>query len=198
MVEEFLVEWDPEDCTLQEALTQQAQGFVINSIHSLDEGVSTPRLQAATAAKRPRGPPREADRLPPETRCRVQFAPSPQGPNHIRTIRGGKEALDAFLLTENKHTPEPTPGRDRPPVPAPGIQRNKTPTPTRKQKRTPPHTPSADAPAALITGTSATPLAHGPSPNSHRGGRPGQRLPPQQGTIRFPRSPNVPMEHHGN
>jgi hypothetical protein len=35
-VEEFLVQWDPEDCTLQEAPIQQAQGFVITSITSLD------------------------------------------------------------------------------------------------------------------------------------------------------------------
>ena len=141
LVEEFLVQWDPEDCTLQEALTQQAQGFVITSIHSLDEEIPTPLIQAATAAKRPRGRPREADRLPPETKCRVQFAPSPQGPNHIRTIRGGKEALDAFLLTETKHTPEPPPSRNRPQAHTRGIQRHTTPTPPRQPKRarTPPH-----------------------------------------------------------
>jgi len=38
----------------------------------------------------------------------VQFAPSPQGPTHIRTITGGEAALDAFLLTETTSRP-PTP-----------------------------------------------------------------------------------------
>ena len=104
-VEEFLVQWDPEECTLQEAQIQQAQGFVITKITSLDEGIPTPLLEAATATKRPRGRPRAADRPPPDTKCRVQFAPSPQGTTHIRTIRGGHEALETFLLKE-KTQPE--------------------------------------------------------------------------------------------
>ena len=48
-VEEFLVQWDPEYCTLHEAQIQQAQGFVITSITSLEEGVPTPLIEAATA-----------------------------------------------------------------------------------------------------------------------------------------------------
>jgi len=87
-VEDFPVQWDPEDCTLQEAQTQQAQGFVIISITSLDAGVPTPLIQAATATKRPRDRPKISERLPPDTKCRVQFAPSSQGTTHICTING--------------------------------------------------------------------------------------------------------------
>ncbi len=54
-VEGFVVQWDPEECTLQDAQTQQAQGFVITAITNLDEDVPTPLLEAATATKRPRG-----------------------------------------------------------------------------------------------------------------------------------------------
>ncbi len=106
-VEEFLVQWDPEECTLQEAQTQQEQGFVITKITSLDEEIPTPLLEAATATKRPIGRPRVADRPPPVTKCRVQFAPSPQGTTHIRTIRGGHEALETFLLNEKTQTELP-------------------------------------------------------------------------------------------
>ncbi len=109
-MEEILVQWDPENCTLQEAQMQQAQGFVITSITSLDVGVPTPLIQAATAIKRPRGRPKNSERLPPYTKCRVQFAPSPEGPTHIRTIRGGIAALDAFLLMETTRPPAPPPG----------------------------------------------------------------------------------------
>ncbi len=109
-MEESLVQWDPEDCTLQEAQIQQAQGFIITSITSLEEGVPTPLIEAATATKRPRDRPKNSERLPPDTKCRVQFAPSPQGPTHIRTIRGGGAALDAFLLTETSRPPTPPPG----------------------------------------------------------------------------------------
>ncbi len=70
-VEEFMVRWDPEDCFLQEAKIHQAQGFVITSITSLDEGVPTPLLKAATAAKRPRDRPKVTGHPPPDTRCRV-------------------------------------------------------------------------------------------------------------------------------
>jgi hypothetical protein len=119
-VEEFIVQWDPEDCTLEEAQQQQMQGFVITSITSLDDGVPTALLEAATAAKRPRGRPGTADRPSPDTGCRVQFAPSPQGPAHIRTIKGGEAALEAFLLTETTATRTSPPrrqGRPNPPPP---------------------------------------------------------------------------------
>ena len=36
----------------------------------------------------------------PTTRCLVQFAQSPQGTAHIRSISGGSSALDTFLSTE--------------------------------------------------------------------------------------------------
>ena len=76
-VEEFLGQWDPKDCTLQEAQTYQALGFIITEITILDAGVPTPLIHAATATKRPRDRPKTAERLPPDTKCRVQFAPSP-------------------------------------------------------------------------------------------------------------------------
>ena len=91
-MEEFIVQWGPEDCILEEAQQQQRQGFVITSITSLDGGVPTALLETATAAKRPKGRPKTVDRPPPDTICRVQFAPSPQGPTHIRTIKGGEAA----------------------------------------------------------------------------------------------------------
>ena len=110
-MEEFLVQWDPEDSTLQEAQIQQSQVFVIASITNLDENVPTPLLHAATITKRPRGIPRAADRPPPlfDTMCKVQFAPSPQGPTHIRTIKGNNEALEAFLSTETTLPQGPPP-----------------------------------------------------------------------------------------
>ena len=98
-MEEFIVQWDPKDCTLHEAQQQHLQGYVITSITILDDRVSTDLLETATAAKRPKGRPKKADRTPPDTRCRVQFTPSPQGPTHIRTIKGGEATLEAFLLT---------------------------------------------------------------------------------------------------
>ena len=93
-MEEFIVEWNPEDCTLNEAQQQPRQGFVVTSIISLDDGVPTALLETATAAKRPKGRPMAADRPPPDTRCRVQFDPSPKGPTHIRTIKGGEANVD--------------------------------------------------------------------------------------------------------
>ena len=44
---------------------------------------------------------------PLTTTCLVQFAPSPQGTAHIRSIKGGSLALDTFLASE----PSPPPGR---------------------------------------------------------------------------------------
>ena len=92
-MEEFIVSWDPEDCTLQEAQQQQLQGFVITFITSLDDMFPTTLLETDTATKRPRGRPKTADRPPPGTTCRVRFVPSPQGPTHIRSIKVGEAAL---------------------------------------------------------------------------------------------------------
>jgi len=64
-VEEFIVRWDPEDCTVEETPQQQRQSFVITTITSLDERVPNVLLETATAAKRPRGRPKAADRPPP-------------------------------------------------------------------------------------------------------------------------------------
>jgi hypothetical protein len=75
-VEEFLVQWDPKDCTLQEAQQQQSQGFVTTLIPNLDATVPTPLLHTATATKRPRGRLRQRT-APPDTMCKVQFTPSP-------------------------------------------------------------------------------------------------------------------------
>jgi hypothetical protein len=135
-LEEFLVQWDLDDCTLQEVQIQQAQGFVITSIISLDAGVPTPLIQAATATKRPRCKPKTLERLPPDTRCRVQFAPSTQGPTHIRTIRCGEAALDAFLLAETTR-PTPPPWHIEPPGPTPTTRSPRMQTPSRTKRRSP-------------------------------------------------------------
>jgi hypothetical protein len=86
-VEEFLVQWNSEDCTLQEALTQQAQGFVITSIHSLDEGVSTPLIQAATAASALEAGPEKRTASPP----RLGAAYNSHPPHKDRTTSGQSE-----------------------------------------------------------------------------------------------------------
>jgi len=138
-VEELLVQWDPEDCALQEAQTQQAQGFVITSITNLDVGVPTPLIQAATATKRPRGRPKTSERLPPYTKCRVQFAPSSHGPTHIRTILGGEAVSDAFLPTETTRPPTPPPGNIEPPGPTPTTRSPRVHAPSRTTRRS--HTP---------------------------------------------------------
>ena len=141
-MEEFLVQWDPEDCTLQEAQIQQAQGFVITSITNLDARVPTPLIQAVTATKRPRGKPKKSERLPLDTKCRVQFAPLPQGPTHIRTIRGEEAALDAFLHTETTRPLTPLIGQSEPPGPTPTTRAHRVKAPPRtRRSRTPPPQP---------------------------------------------------------
>ena len=85
-VEEFIVQWDPEDCTLHEDQQQQLQGFVITSITSLDNRVPTALLEPATATKRPTDRPKTADRphltpnvgsnSPPPHKVRHTSAPS--------------------------------------------------------------------------------------------------------------------------
>jgi hypothetical protein len=123
--------------TLQEAQIQQAQGFVITSITILDAEVPTPLIQAATATKRPRGRPKKGESLPPYIKCRVQFAPSPQRPTHIRTIRGGEAALDASLLTETTSPPPPPQGHSEPHGPTPTTRSPRMHAPSRTKRRSP-------------------------------------------------------------
>jgi hypothetical protein len=77
------------------------------SITSLDDTVPTQNLLPLVAAERPTSAQRRDFRRPPLTTIRVvQFAPSPQGPLHIRSIEGGPQALDTFL--EREPLPPPT------------------------------------------------------------------------------------------
>ena len=67
----------------------------------LESTVPSQDLLPFVAIKRPTKELRRSLRRPPlSTNCVVQFAPSPQGPLHIRSIAGGPEALDAFLERE--------------------------------------------------------------------------------------------------
>ena len=126
-----IVKWDPEECTLQEAQLQQNQGFEITSIINLNEMITTPTLREATTLKWPRGRAREAVRNPSSTKCLVQFAlPSPQGLTHIRTIKGGAIALDAFPASITLPTPTTLPAQTR--------------TSTSLEAQAPPHTTGED------------------------------------------------------
>ena len=89
-VEELLVQWEPEKCTPREARKQQRLGFDISSIINLDEAVPSPDLQPFITAKRlGREQSRKPIRLPITTNCMDHFAPSPQRPTHIRSIKSG-------------------------------------------------------------------------------------------------------------
>jgi hypothetical protein len=111
-VEEFLVQWGPEICTLVEAQEQYTLGFDITSITSLDEGIPTQDLQPFVSVKRLTTQQcRKYKTPPPATRCQIQFAPSTKGTAHIRSIQGGPEALDTFLALEPTPTPPPAPPR---------------------------------------------------------------------------------------
>ena len=100
-MEEFMVQWEPEQSNLREALDQYGLGFNITSINSLDEAVSSQDLQPFVTVKRlTRGQRRNIRCSPLTTNCTVRFAPSPQGPTHIRFIEGGTLALETFLATE--------------------------------------------------------------------------------------------------
>ncbi len=77
-VEEFLVQWGPEICTLDEAQEQYTLGFDIVSITSLDEEIPTHNLQPFVSVKRLTTQQRRKYKIPPlATRGLVQFAPSP-------------------------------------------------------------------------------------------------------------------------
>ncbi len=70
-------------------------------ITSLKENVPSHLLASFVSTKRLARTRRRAIRRPPlNTRCVVIYDPSPQGPNHIRSITGGAQALDFFLANE--------------------------------------------------------------------------------------------------
>jgi hypothetical protein len=74
----------------------------------------------------------------------VQCAPSPQGPTPICTIRGGEEALDAFLHTEKTRPLTSPPGQSETHGPAPTTRAQRVKAPPRKGRRlpTPPPQPA--------------------------------------------------------
>ena len=51
-VDEFLVQWGPEICTLDEAQEQYTMGFNIEAITSLDDGIPSHDLQPFVSVKR--------------------------------------------------------------------------------------------------------------------------------------------------
>ena len=95
---------------LAEALEQYSLGFNIVSITSNDDRVPSTDLQPFVSKKRLTTQQRRKYRTPPlDTNCIVQFAPSPQGTAHIRSIKGDILALDTFLATEPQ-PPQAQPG----------------------------------------------------------------------------------------
>ena len=119
------------------------EGFVIAPVTSLYDRVPTTLLETATATKRPRGRPKTADRPLPNTMCRVQFAPSPQGPTHIRTIKGGEATSEAFLLTETATTLTSPPIQQGQPSPIPTPRNRAAPFPHKRRLSSPPSPPPA-------------------------------------------------------
>ena len=100
-VDEFLVCREPAKYTFCESLEQHRLGFDVVSITSRDDRASSSSLHLFAMAKRLDRAQRRAFRRPPlTTLCTVQFAPSPHGPLHIRSIHGGAQALDTFLAEE--------------------------------------------------------------------------------------------------
>jgi hypothetical protein len=84
-----------------EALEQYRLGFDIVSITSLVDRVPSHTLQPFVTAKRLDRAQQRALRRPPlTTLCIVQFAPSPEGPLHVRSIADGARTLYAFLAKE--------------------------------------------------------------------------------------------------
>ena len=105
-VEEFWVRWEPRTCTFGEALEQCRLGFEVTSIRHLEVRVPSHALQRFVIAKRHNRNQRRALRRPPlSTPYIVQFVSSAQGLEHIRTIAGGAQALDAFLAAETQSPP---------------------------------------------------------------------------------------------
>jgi len=98
-VDEFLIRWEPEK--FGEALENYRLGFDVVSITSKDAQVPSNSLQPFVVAKHfDRAHWRALHRPPLTTLCTVQLALSPQGPLHICSIKGGAQALDAFLVEE--------------------------------------------------------------------------------------------------
>jgi len=154
-VEEFLVQWGPEKCTLTEGLEKYSMGFNIIMITSLDDKVPSTDLQLFVSVKRLTIHQRQKYKTPPlDTECMVQFAPSPQGSAHIRFIADGNLALDTFLATE----PQPPPAQ-----PGPFPSSNKRSTPIKRSS-------SAQAPAR-------TKIRAPNSPLSPQTGKPPRRAP---------------------
>ncbi len=101
MVEEFLVQREPGNCTLEEEVEQCRLGFDITSITCLDEAAPSPDLQSFVTEKRRTREHRRRHKRPPLiTNCMVRFAPSPQGLTRIRSIKSGTLALETFLANE--------------------------------------------------------------------------------------------------
>ena len=100
-VEEYLVQWGPEHCTFGEALEQYYLGFDVETISSLEDPIKSQDLLPFVAKKRLTPAQKRSLKCPPlSTNCVVQFAPSPQGPLHIRSIAGGAQTLEDFLTKE--------------------------------------------------------------------------------------------------
>ena len=71
-VEEFLVQWGPEQCTLAEALEQYSMGLNIASITSLDDKVPSTDLQPFVSVKRMTTQQHQKHKTPPlDTNCIV-------------------------------------------------------------------------------------------------------------------------------
>ncbi len=67
----------------------------------------------------------------------MQFASSPQEPTHIRTIRGGEAALDAFLHTETTRPLTPPLGQSETPSPTRITRAQRVKATPRKERRSP-------------------------------------------------------------
>jgi hypothetical protein len=150
----------PEHRTFGEALEQYKLGFDIISITSLEATVPIQDLLPFVAIKRPTRALRRAQRRPPlTTPCVVHFAPSPQGPLHIRSISGGPHALDTFLGREPLPPPAlstmvGTPSRSTP------IKRSSSaqaPTRTKLNSAALPRTPAKRAPPIISSPPAQTP-----------------------------------------
>ena len=77
--------------------------------------------------------------------CRVQFEPSPQETTHIRTIRGGEAALDAFLLADTSRPHASPLGQHAPPDTTSTTRSPKMYAPSRTKRRSPTHPPHTPA-----------------------------------------------------